>query len=477
MPRVDDIAVPLESTTYEIGAVKVCVPFITKRSGQRQGPRWNPNRDTPRLLAGDYEIFDAVVERFLKKEFQVLNISSALGTGKSSFLNDIISEQFQAVSVLIIGYRVALCHQLAADLKALGFVNYKDVEIVDRPNLDDRSAFPRVVCQLDSAWRLGTRSEVPKFDLVIGDEIEMLLNHISASTLASKSPARVFDSLMTTISEAPCGAITMDGLWGERTYDAIQQSGISQQLVINTYKPVEKEFVFVKNEEAWVDHIAQSLLDGKNVVVVTLSARQADNLRDQILDAGILEASDIGFHTSMEGDAERRLLENVQTLWILKRLVIYSPTIEAGTSFSLPHFHKMYIYLCGGSTTAQGLFQMTGRIRTLGSNIIECCAHRSVRLSGKKRSNRADETPARRTNCREQVQRIQWLQGRVEEVLPCVKIRLGGKTQLVPPSNALLTTVAHNAAQRHNSKYFFYDEFKAIAEKVRVTWNRFVLYH
>eukprot|EP00891_Asterochloris_glomerata_P005784 jgi/Astpho2/5784/Aster-02303 len=331
--------------------------------------------------------FADAVQAHLAKKFQVLNISSALGTGKTTWLHDHIGDNFIGKSVLLVGYRVSLCHKLAADLADLEFIGYKMVPHHAVPGLANREAYPRVVCQLDSIWRFENDIEVPEFDLVVCDEIEMLLNHISADTL--KNHVFIFDLLMGMIASARCGAITLDGLWGSRTYDALSQSGISQKLVINTHKPPQKTFVFTKNQQAWIQNIMADLRDEKNVVVISMAA--------------------------------------------------------------------------------EGLFQMTGRIRVFETAVVECCVDNNIKLPssgpGKKRAYDQEAFSDLRTTPEEQIQRIQWTRECVDMGLPTIKIKRNGLNCLIPPSNALLTVSAHNSAQALNSGYNFYREFKRVAQQ------------
>ena len=449
---------------YESGAIHVNLKYLSKGIDRPDLPSSSRTDDSE-------SCFQKIVDDHLAGKFQVLNISSGLGTGKTTMLHDHITKHFEGCSILFVVYRISLGLKLSSDLLDLAFINYKSVELVDVPNLDDREAYPRVVCQLDSIWRLEGDTSVPLFDLVVCDEIEMLLNHVSASTL--RNPVRTFDTLIEMISIAKRGAILLDGLWGARTYNALSLSGISQRLVINDFRPVQKTFVFMKNEEVWLSHIADKLCDDKNLVIVCLSASQAKKIEVALVEGGIVDESEILVHTSKEGDEERKQLENVEQLWITKRVVIYSPTVESGTSFDIPHFHSQFIYCCGGSTTAQGLFQMTGRIRVFEDNVVECCADRNIKLpsSGKKRAASGPLLSDFATTPEAEMQRIQWSRDCVDMHLPTVKVKRKGHTYFVPPSNALLAVLAHNAAQSENSKYNFYREFKMVAEKVRLVMS------
>jgi hypothetical protein len=76
-------------------------------------------------------------------------------------------------------------------------------------------------------------------------------------------------------------------------------------------------------------------------------------------------------HNSKERNAN--VLRNVKVEWRKCRLVIYSPTVEAGIDFSLKdhvHFTRLYGMMSTGSTSVRGFSQMMARVRQFKDNTV-----------------------------------------------------------------------------------------------------------
>ena len=79
-----------------------------------------------------------------------------------------------------------------------------------------------------------------------------------------------------------------------------------------------------------MQRIKEDLIAGKNVAVTSMASEFCHRLMRQLLDEGILTEEEIIMHTGMTDDKLQEMLKDVDALWVLARLLIYSPTIEAG---------------------------------------------------------------------------------------------------------------------------------------------------
>ena len=67
----------------------------------------------------------------------------------------------------------------------------------------------------------------------------------------------------------------------------------------------------------------------------------------------------------MSDDRLKEKFMDVNAFWSQYKVVIYTPTIDAGVDFNIrDYFDRMYCFLSSGSTqvTPRGFLQMTGRI-------------------------------------------------------------------------------------------------------------------
>ena len=250
-------ALDASSQRYLEGAIHVSLPKLVDIT--KPDLHWDSmiaiNHD-----ASSQEVLDFTVGRWLKGEFSALHLRSPMDTGKTTMVKHLLASHFQGKTVLIIVYRQALADNLAGVFT--DFTNYLDVSTDSEPNIDDRRAHPRVICQIDSLWRL---SEIPgaisKFDLVICDEFVLALNHLSASTL--EQPRQTADLMQGIMTNSTHGIITMDALWDQRAWDFMHYNNVSQQVVINDHKAPPRTFHFQKDEAAWQEDIMESLRQGK----------------------------------------------------------------------------------------------------------------------------------------------------------------------------------------------------------------------
>jgi len=111
------------------------------------------------------------------KNFKCLCLKSPYGTGKTYAFKQVI-EIYKQKRILFITYRKSLANSLSEDLKKkYGFVNYLE---------EDIKKSDRVIIQLDSIKKLNEniniltqKDGIPSFDLIVLDESEGLLNHLS----------------------------------------------------------------------------------------------------------------------------------------------------------------------------------------------------------------------------------------------------------------------------------------------------------
>lgn len=230
-----------------------------------------------------------------------------------------MDEKFGDERVLIVTYRQTLAYNL--DSKLMGFHNYLD----GMEEMNDRERRPRVICQLDSILATcETSREVPKFDLVVLDEVASLIGHTAAPTL--RSPVKVM-SMFVRILQTAERVLTMDALWGGESHDFLTACGVEGRLIVNTQRSASRCFEMSADVDQWEAQIAEDLSEGKNIVLASMSSEAIYRVVDAVKRVGILGADDILVHTGKTDDELKKGLLQVETFW-RKRFVAYSPTIE-----------------------------------------------------------------------------------------------------------------------------------------------------
>ncbi len=435
-------ALHADSDAWRAGAVHVNMRYLA----------WPPPQDAEAAQAEDLATLDAEVKSWAhQRATKAMCLESCMGTGKTTLQRALLSHAFPGKSALIVTYRQSLALELQRKLGDLGFVNYMDVQ----GSMHDRDRYPRVICQLDSLARLD-ELETPQFDLIILDEVESTLCHFASPTLSE--PLATMRRLVAIMHQAG-HVLPMDANLGAATHGFLERAGITKRTVVNAFRPPPKTYWVVKSEEAWLARIMADLQAGKNVVVASMSTEQLVTVQRLALEAGVVNDAEVLVHTSKSDDAVKRKLVDVDTLWSRYRLVMYSPTIEAGVDMSRAHFDTMHVYCCRLSTTPMGLAQMTGRVRALRDLNVQLCAPGGLAAPSKNRKMTVSEAR----------EFLMWHQASLQR-LPSHSTRAkdwdtGREAWLdLPQEDVMFEVTAHNEAARFNSSARFFEELQDLLE-------------
>ena len=345
-----------------------------------------------------------------------------------------------------------------------GFVSYLDVDRA--ADLSDRRAYPRVICHIESLHRLG-EVELPQFDLVILDEVESVLRHWASPTVAA--PVGAMSKFMYMLQGAPRGVVTLDAAWGPLTHTILQRARLTNILVVNECAPAQpRTFSFTNDCAAWTARIMEDLKAGRKFVVASLSSEKILALRDAAKE--YIDEARIMCHTAKIADEVKRLLKDVDALWVKFLLVLYSPTIAAGVDFSTPHFDRMYFYMCGMSALPATALQMLFRVRHLGDPVVRCCTSPCMRIDG-----RASSPPV---NNAQMMDWLRWMAGNLRaennvdrQALVPVRTRMAtddlqqpATTSMVPPETYWYDVMAFVEAEKYNAVANYMREFVDVAE-------------
>ncbi|GAQ92950.1 hypothetical protein KFL_012190010 [Klebsormidium nitens] len=228
--------------TWKAGAIEIDMRYL-ERDPLAAGPmdlqliRMSSKGMTDKIL------FNNVVNRWQAGEFQALLVRSPMGTGKSELVKRIKAEEPVPQKILLVTYRQTQASDAHgknpefahyADLKALPSQLNEQGDFV--APLADRVRFPKVIVQVDSLYHLLDESKVvDSFDLVILDESESNLAHLSADTLSNRH--RIANFLIELLCQAK-RIIALDGHLAQRTFDFLTMSGIPcGPVVINNHLP------------------------------------------------------------------------------------------------------------------------------------------------------------------------------------------------------------------------------------------------
>ena len=301
---------------------------------------------------------------------KVLAIKSPYGTGKTYAFKKIMDKN-KFKRVLFITYRQSLAHSLTLELnERFGFDNYLDNNKVqeDGTKLNIKNS-NRLIIQLDSLQKivkpfnyLLQTDGIPSFDLVVLDEIEGLLNHLSYSQLNQHKTYNYLEKIIKRSSKI----LALDGDMNDRSYDFLSGLSDSYQLYVNNVKSIQKNFIFTHDNISYDKKIQRDLMNGRKIVIVCMSKTASEKYY-----ALYKDDYKVCIHNSIEKN--RNVLLNVKVEWSRCDLLIYSPTVESGVDFDVKnYFYKCYCVLSDKSTSHRALCQMINRVRHYESNDILC---------------------------------------------------------------------------------------------------------
>ena len=285
-----------------------------------------------------------------------ININSTYNTAKTQLIKRGI-KTYNPKKILWVTYRQSLTNDIKGNFKELEFKSYMDG--IYNAN--------RQIIQLESLLKLGDNKDIfideeidiPSYDLIILDEIEGILSHASNSVTFKGMNKEVFEFLEKII-ECSKKLITMDGDISNRTYNFINGFGPSINIV-NTIKKNKKIFNFMDNKENYKNRIFKELDDNKKVVIVSQCKEDVEALKIEIQNK--FTSLKILIYTSMSSDADKMELENVNNIWSKCDVLLYSPTIEAGVNFDVPHFDKIFGIITQNTSCQRAFMQMLARVR------------------------------------------------------------------------------------------------------------------
>ena len=174
-----------------------------------------------------------IVEWLESEKIKTLVIKSAMGTGKTTMIKEILEDDKSLKKILWITHRQTLTKQIYGSFKSLGFKNYMDVDgCLIKEN--------KIIVQIDSIMRIREYEEddinFNQYDLVVIDEIEGNMNHYNSPFLkkSNYSARDKFKFVIECIENAK-KLLVLDADLGMRTKLFIDNFG-SYTMIYNNYK-------------------------------------------------------------------------------------------------------------------------------------------------------------------------------------------------------------------------------------------------
>ena len=286
-------------------------------------------------LEDDSDVLTSNINKFFNtSDIKSFSIKSPYDTGKTKLLSKIF-KKYVPKRILWISYRKTLTNDILGSFAdEFGFKDYQKKEYTA----------DRLIIQLESLLKLkpsmmfaDDEYEIPKYDLIIIDEIESILSHFDAPTFKGKS--RDVFNWMTEIIKVSSKMIVLDGDIGNRTHNFLNHFG-STTNIINDIKINKRKLTITNDGSSFDDQIMTDLSRNKKIVICSMSSKKCTDMYEKIMSR--FPKKTVLIYTGNTDDKNKLDLLDVKASWTTSDVVIYSPTIEAGVNFDSDYFYKIY---------------------------------------------------------------------------------------------------------------------------------------
>jgi hypothetical protein len=318
------------------------------------------------------------IDQFVKDvSIKALAVKSVYATGKTYMLDHIIKKN-NFKRILWISHR----QLFSQDIRS----RFKDFAIHNELSNEEISLANKLIISPESLYKLFVNGKFTKYDLIIIDESESVIEQFHSPT-HTKDHLANFQDFYDYILTMSKKIITLDADLDCTTIDLIKDFNFIS--IHNKYKSSlarqyhilkDNDKSFAEHEKAFINMILQDLKKGKNISVVTLGASFGLSLKKTIIDYLPELENKIMYHYSGGDDSDKDILKDVNGKlgWSAYRLLIYSPQIGAGIDFNvLNHFDKVYGYIAN-TAPASEFMQMCNRVRSIKNDKIICLTNKSM---------------------------------------------------------------------------------------------------
>jgi hypothetical protein len=290
-------------------------------------------------------------------------IKAPMKIGKTKKLKAFLSTLDKSKTICILSFRVFFSTHLATLFTGEdAFTLYKDIKNDISPTTNKR-----VIVQIESMHRIRG-----VYDVVILDESESIFAQFDSGNVVNISFAVANLSYMLKYAK---NVIAMDAFMSKRTVEIIKSMrGADDEVIeINTYKnATDYTYNLTYTEVDFLRRMNTSLEDGKNIAIVSNKLSKLNEYKEYI-DSKFPLLHSIIYSSKSDPEIKKKHMRDINTVCRDYNVMLYSPTLTAGVSIEIDHFHEIYGYFTNQSCDAMSCMQMLGRIRNVRDRKINIC--------------------------------------------------------------------------------------------------------
>lgn len=301
-------------------------------------------------------------------------ISAPMGTGKTTSLVKWIEDERKRQTkrrqekgkepkkfkVLLLVTRITQAINFSS--KYPGMKSYLDV---DGSVADNESS---VLCVNSLMRAMSERNNaVPKFDLIILDEIESIIEALIGAVLSQgKNKQCNIWQLFKCLVAGSKRALFMDGILTERTARYLDRLFVLERcnLVQHEGQPDYREYINFRSKVVFEEDFDLSCRMGKRVVIVS-------NSKSALYSLASRNQTDSSLVITGDSSKNEKLTASDPNEEWNKNILGFNTAVGPGASFDSHHFDVMYVVCSPISCTPHALYQLINRIRVLKEKTVK----------------------------------------------------------------------------------------------------------
>ena len=284
-------------------------------------------------------------------------VFAPMGSGKTQALESWLKDKPATFTCLLIVVRKTQATYFAS--RYGDFVDYQK----QRASLH---GVPRLVVCINSLIRLLDDGIIPKYNLLILDEIESILEAAVSKILSSgKSEQTNVWNILATLIKSSDNTLIMDGIPTQHTIAYFSGLNLMREFSIVEHhkQPDFRVYQAHCDQAEFIESINRDMQSGKNVVLVTNTKEVQSFIYNQVV---------IDSKLMINADSIQKVKNTTKKpneKWNV-RFLAYNNAVGAGQSFDLAHFHSMYAVVSAVSCCPQSFYQLICRIRKLKESVV-----------------------------------------------------------------------------------------------------------
>ena len=302
-----------------------------------------------------------VLDRFNRHD--LLLVKSAIGTGKTTagkqFIQQWEAEHGRAPRVTAFSHRQSLSLDVARSYEIDCYLDYK------RDARDYMPSVPQLAICVNSAHqRTGDNGDIVGDDIVFVDEVSKLRTHFTGDTFRKGEAIRAYGAF-AAILRAAGQVIVLDAHMTDVDREWLENlTGKRAYVIENTYRRAWADLTVHRYKDTVIAAALDKAATASAPVLVPCDSRTEARAIYQLAGQRGIPADDMILIDAWNSESEsvRAILRDADNALQRFRLVIYTPSVDAGVDLQGPVAGVYGVFQNGDMTPAEWL-QMLGRAR------------------------------------------------------------------------------------------------------------------